>query len=150
KTLLLGAGEGKCRIKLDRLEQAATLADRALEKSFRERRNRQRADRDRSRRLTEHCDARGITAEGRDIAMDPIESGDLIEQAIITGGLMSGLCRECWMREEAEHAKTVVERDDDDAARGQLVAPIKRRRRGAAFEPAAIDPNHHRQFRRGV
>ena len=53
--------------------------------------------------------------------------------------------RQLRMREEAEDAEAVVERDDDDALAGEGLAVVPRLGAGAGLEAAAVDPHHHRQ-----
>ena len=91
--------------------------------------------------------ARGIAAEDGDVALDPLQRGDEIEQAVIAGGADAGFLREFGMREKAERVEAMVERDHDDAARGELRAVVARLRSRADREPAAVNPDHHRQRR---
>ena len=53
------------------------------------------------------------------------------------------------MREEAEAAEAIVEAHEDDAAPREVRAVVDGRRAAAVDEAAAVDPDHHRQLRRG-
>ena len=91
--------------------------------------------------------ARAIAAEDGDVALDPLQRGDEIEQAVVAGGADFGFLREFGMREKAERVEAMVERDDDDALRGEAAAVVARLRSRADDEAAAVDPDHHRQRR---
>ena len=103
-----------------------TLQYCLLEQSFRQRRGHQDGDRDRARRLPEHRDALRIAAEGGDVALDPLEGRDLVQQTIVAGGMLGGLGRQHRVREEAKDPDTVVEADDDDSFGSQLRPVIQR------------------------
>src|ERR1700722_3507262 len=45
-------------------------------------------DADRAGGFAENRDVVGIAAEGRDVALNPLQSSDLIEDAVIAGGFM--------------------------------------------------------------
>src|SRR5262249_58083465 len=119
-------------------EVGAALADRLVKEAGRERRRHQRADRERSRRLAEDRDVARIAAEGRDVVAHPAQRRDLIEQAVVARGAVSRLARQLGMREEAEDAEPVVERDDDDAFARQRLAVVARLGSGARLEAAAV------------
>src|SRR5215204_3252827 len=57
---------------------------------------------------------------------------------------MARFLRQLGVREEPERAEPVVEGDDDRALRGEILAVVPLQAAGAAGEPAAVDPQHHR------
>ena len=63
----------------------ATLPDRLLEQAVGGRGGHQGADRKRSGALAEDGHVAGIAAECGDVVMDPVESDQLIEQAVVAG-----------------------------------------------------------------
>jgi hypothetical protein len=64
------------------------FGDGVPEQALGQRRQRQEADRARARRFAGDGDALRIAAEGRDIALDPFQDGDVVEQAIIARRLV--------------------------------------------------------------
>ena len=105
------------------------------------------ADRKRSGAFAENGDVPRISAECGDIVVHPLKSGELIEQAIVAGGVMSGLCRQFWMHEKTEDAEAVVHRYDNDALLREIVTVLARLRGGAGHEASTINPNHDGEFR---
>ena len=78
-----------------------------MEEPARERCRLQVLDDARAAGLTEDGDARRIAAERFDVARDPLQRRDLIEQAVGPGRVMLRLGAQQWMREEAECTETV-------------------------------------------
>src|SRR5690606_12600600 len=78
----------------------------------------------RAGRLSSHGDAIGIAAEAADVFVDPAEGSDLIEQAVVARGVLGRLGRQLGMRKEAEDAKPVVDRDDDESAGGEALTVV--------------------------
>jgi hypothetical protein len=64
-------------------KRSPALGDGALEKSPGQRRRRQHADRDSTGRFAKNCDAIRISAKRGDVAIYPLQSGDLIEHAVV-------------------------------------------------------------------
>jgi hypothetical protein len=60
---------------------------------------------------------------------------------------MLGFGRELRMGEKAQRVEPMVERDDEDAARGKMRTIIARLGAGADDKPAAVNPDHRRQPR---
>src|SRR5262245_54857387 len=81
-----------------RPEQRAALADDAVKQSLGQRGRHQQRAADRAGRLAEDRYIAGVAAEYRDIALNPLQRGDLIEQSIITG--KAGLLCELGMSQE--------------------------------------------------
>ncbi len=54
----------------------------------------------------------------------PLQRRDLVEEAVIAGGVVFALGAEFGMREEAEHAEAIVDGDDHRAARGEFGAAV--------------------------
>ena len=77
-----------------------------MEESLRERRRSQHADRDSAGGLAKNGDAVGIAAERCDVALHPLKSGDLIEQAIVARVAIV-LSAEFRMRKESERSHAV-------------------------------------------
>ena len=90
--------------------------------------------------------APAIAAEGRDVALDPFERRDLIQQAVVarrrlcrTRRVSSGCAR------KPKRTEAIGDGHDDDAALRELVAPVERHRRRAVRIAAAVDPDHDGQ-----
>ena len=58
------------------------------------------------------------------LLLHPVERGDLVEQAVVAGGVAGGFGGEFGVGEEAEDAEAVVHGDDDDAAVGEELAVL--------------------------
>ena len=101
-------------------------------------------------RLAEDRDIVGIAAEGGDVALHPLQAGDLVEQAVVARGMLRQFGGERGMGEEAQHADAIVDRHHDHAALGQPRAVEGRTRGRAYLEAAAVDPHHDRQRALGV
>ena len=83
----------------------------------------------------------GSPPNSRDVALDPAQRRLLVHQAVVAGrAARPGGERR--VREEAERAEPVVDRDDDDAVRRELGAVVVA---GAVQgEASAVDPHEHR------
>ena len=53
--------------------------------------------------------------------MDPLERGDLVQDAVIAGNVVRALLRQERMGQEAEDAQPVIDRDQDDAFSAQTL-----------------------------
>src|SRR5688572_9595591 len=79
--------------------------------------------------LAEHRDVVPIAAERRDIALDPGEGSELIEQAVVSAGLVRpALGRQRRVREIPEKAEPVIEADEHDALPCERRAVVERQR----------------------
>lgn len=95
--------------------------------------------------LAEDSDIVGVTAERCDVFVDPLQGEDLIQEAVIAGGVLRGFDGECRMSEKAEDAEAVIDRHDKDAVSGQGSVVVKRAWAGTAQVGSTVDPEHHRQ-----
>jgi hypothetical protein len=68
-----------------------SLSDGALKQAFHKGRSHQDADRYRTRRLTGDGHAFRVTAKGPNVPLNPLECGDLIHQAVVSGRVVWGL-----------------------------------------------------------
>ena len=94
-------------------------------------------------RLARHRHRGRVAAEGGDVVLDPLERGDLVEQAERAGaGPVTDV-------EVAGRVQAVVERDRDDAVARERRAVVDRVRARAVLEAAAVDPDEHGQSGRG-
>ena len=121
-----------------------------LEEILGERARLQRRHRRRARGLARYRDVVGIAAELRNVALDPLQRGDLIEKTVVARRAMGRLGRQFGMREEAQRADAVVEIDEDDALFGEVFAAVHRHPAGAEGEAAAVDVDDHRQLCSGL
>ena len=106
----------------------------------------QRRHRRRARGLAGYRDVVGIAAELRDVALDPLQRRDLIEETVVARRMMRRFGRQLRMGEEAQGADPVVEVDEDDAFPGEVFASVHRHPARAEREAAAVDVDDHRQF----
>src|SRR5437764_14649022 len=87
-----------------------------------------------------------IAAESSNILLNPFQRSQLIQQTIITGGMVGRLSRQFRVGKEAEHAYAVVDADKYNTFSGHGFTIVNRNRAAAADEPAAIDPDEHRSL----
>ena len=140
------AGEHRLR-GLRRIHQPAAAHDHGLvEQALGQRRSAQELDAARSGALPENHHIVRIAAELGDIALDPLQDGDLVERAPVARGMLGILRREGGMGEEAERPHAVVERHEHDILAGPLLAVELRLAAPALAQAAAEDPHGHRQF----
>jgi hypothetical protein len=97
-------------------------------------------------RLPENRDVVGIAAERGDVALHALQSGDLIEQAVIARSVLRRFRRQLRVRQKAEDPDAVVDGNDNGATRRQPRAVEGRIGRGTLLTTAALDPDQHRQF----
>ena len=86
-----------------------------------------------------------IATEGRDIALHPLQGGDLVEQAEIHRALWP---RHRRMREETQRAHPVVDRHHDDAFARERRTVVHRHAAGTEDQRAAMDPDQNRAIAR--
>ena len=111
-----------------------------------ERRCHQRTDRDRSGRFPRDRDAVGVAAEHGDILLYPPERGHLVEQPVVTGGVVRRLLGEFRMNEETENISPVIDRDGDNALARHIRAVITRLRPIAVLEASAENIDQDGEF----
>mmetsp|Transcript_120775 Transcript_120775/g.376084 ORF Transcript_120775/g.376084 Transcript_120775/m.376084 type:complete len:459 (+) Transcript_120775:183-1559(+) len=96
-----------------------------------------------TRGLAEDGHARRVAAEGRRVLLDPLERGDVVEEAPISGRARRVAAPERVAAEETKGAEAVLHHKDDYVLRGgQGCAVILGGR--AADEATAVDPDHDR------
>src|SRR3546814_14569929 len=69
-----------------------------------------------------------------------MQRGDLIEQPVIARGVFGRFGGQRRMREPAEHAQPIIDRDEDDAAPCEIRAIVDWLGTAAAPQRAAVDP----------
>src|SRR5450759_1884847 len=69
-------------------DPGTALQNRALKKSFRQWRRDERADAESSGRFAEDRHARRIATEAGDVALHPLQCGDLVEEPVVPGGVV--------------------------------------------------------------
>ena len=117
-----------------------------MEKAFRLRGNELRDDAAAARGMTEKRYVFGVAAEGRDIAVNPVECRRLIEITEIRAAVRFVLRGDLRMGEQAEEVESVIERNEYNAAAREF-GSFKNRLIGIARgKSAAEDPDHDRQF----
>ena len=125
-------------------ERAPALRDCALEQTLGQRRCAQHADRNAARGFSEDRDPFRIASERANVALNPLQGRDHVEQAVVPGHVLGRLRAQLRMREEAQNPHPISDSDQHHAALGQLVAAVDRDRRGAAVEAASVNPDQHR------
>ena len=99
--------------------------------------------------LAEDRDVSRIAAERRDVLLDPAERGDDVEHADVAGVGPLLAAAEIRQVEEPEQVQPVVDRHDDDVFLAREIgAVVEQPVAGAAAEPAAVEPHHHRPIAR--
>lgn len=130
-------------------QRVRALRDAPVEQPAGERRREQREHAHRPRRLAGDRDVAGVAAERRDVALDPVQRRDLVEQAEVDRAA-GVLALERRVREEAEVAEAIVDRDHHEALARERRAVVHRRRAVADAEAAAVDPHQDRRVRPGT
>ena len=95
--------------------------------------------------LTEQRDVAGVAAEGGNVRLDPLQSGYLVQEAVIAFRTLR-LGAERGVSEEAESSQSIIQTDEYDALASELRAVVFGRRSSAIDEAAAVDPHHHGEF----
>jgi len=86
-----------------------------------------------------------IAAKCRDVTLNPLQRGNLIQQRKIIDHLARRILGvERRMREKAEMAKAVIECHHHHTLRCQRFAAIGIKAAGTDAEAAAVQPYHHR------
>lgn len=120
----------------------AALQGRAGEEASRARGGEQRAGADGPGGLAEDGDPAGIAAERPDVVADPLQGGDLVQQAPVGGGVGEGPV--------TEDAEAVVEGDEHDPVAGEGRAVVDRHGGRSPGQGPAVDPDHDGQPGTGV
>src|SRR6185437_4003716 len=105
-------------------DDATTLTDGSHYESAGQRRNHQQIHRHGPRGFPGDRDLRRIATEGRDVVVNPLQCGDLIEQPVVAGRMMRGLGGQLRMREEPEDSQAIVRGDHDHASTRHVLAVI--------------------------
>ena len=116
-----------------------------MEESFRQRARHHRYDIRRAGGMSENHDVTRVATELRNVALDPLQRGDLVEQRVIARRMVLGLFRQLGVCHEAEHVHPVIQTDEDDALLREVRTVVLVFRRRASCVPATVDPHHHRQ-----
>jgi hypothetical protein len=95
-----------------------------------------------ARRLSEDCDAGRISAEPRDIPLDPPKRSDLVHQRIISRGVVPGFGLEFRESQKAQDAQAVIDGHHDHALAGQIFAVVSNPAAGTVHKSTAVDPDH--------
>ncbi len=133
-------------LQFGRRDQVRTLRDRLREESSRVGRSHEVHDAEAARRFAGNRHVRSIAAKGADIALNPAQRLDLVEHSVIAGYPERRLGAELRMRQVAEYAEPIVDRNHDDASRSQPCAVIERLAARARREGPAVDPDEHRRL----
>ena len=85
----------------------------------------------------------GIAAERGNVFLHPLETGDLIQQPVISRNVIRGFGAQLRMREKTELPDAIVNADEHHAFLGQFLAAVARIGRGTGGETAAVNPDQH-------
>ena len=92
--------------------------------------------------VAKHGDGLRVSTKVLDVLLDPLESRNLVHQAVV--GHLRVLMRRRVGVEEAEHSEPVVEGDDDEVSVRSQDSPIEEVARAPAIG-LAVHKNHHWQ-----
>ena len=95
-------------------------------------------------------DVAGVAPECRDVALHPLERGDLVSEPVVAARPGRGLGAQLGVGEEPQAPEPVVEGDDDEPGRRELRPAVQRDRRAAELERAEVQPDEHGQTVRGA
>src|SRR5580704_17925914 len=115
------------------IDTRAALEDRALKESARDRRDHECANAHPAGRLAEDRHAPRVATKARDVALDPAQGRDLVQQSIV-GALKSSV------------SQAIVDRHDDHTFLRQPSTIVSRLAAESGLEPSAVDPEHHRSL----
>ena len=101
-----------------------TLADRAAEQSFCQRRGAERAYTCRACGFPREGDVVRVAAEGSDVLPHPLQGLDLVQQAVIAGGAVCRFRHQLFRGQKPEHAKPVAHVDHDHALAREAVSAV--------------------------
>jgi hypothetical protein len=107
------------------------------------------ADSDAAGRLAEDSDLVWITAKRRNVLLDPLQTRNHIEQAVVARDMLRRLCAQLRMREKAERAQAIGDADQHNSLLCQSFSAVSRNSSASYAEAAAVDPNQHRDTVRG-
>ena len=128
--------------------ESAALHDGATKVALGQRRGAKVEHRGCSRGLSEDGDVLRIPAKTLYIRLHPLQRFQLVEHAVVAGGMKRILRGELRMSEIAEDPKTVVYGHQHNALDGQALT-VERRERARALDKASpVKPNHHRTLLR--
>ncbi len=127
-------------------QAVGALHDAFMKQPRRQRRSKQRQHAAAAGRFAKKGDIAPIAAEGGNIALYPLQRGDLIQQGEIIDRLAGRRFRiQRRVRKKTKMAEPIVDGDHHHAARGQRFAVIGTERTRADSKAAAMYPDHHRQ-----
>ena len=98
--------------------------------------------------MSEDGDVLRISAKILYIRLHPLQRLQLIEHAVVAGGVDRILRSEIRMSEKAEDAKTVVDGYQHNALAGESLTVERRERARALDKSSAVKPNHDRTLLR--
>src|SRR5690606_28219092 len=107
-----------------RAERATALGNRPVKQAARLGGGAEHADGDAAGGFSKDRHAIGITSERGDVALNPLQSRDLVEEAVVSRSPVRGLRTELGMREKAERADAVVDRDQHDPLAREMLAVV--------------------------
>ena len=108
------------------------------------------AHRERSRALAKDGHVFGIATEGGNIAVYPLQSRNLIEQAVVPGGFLVRLGGQFFEREKSENSQAIVHGNDDHTLPRKHPAVLPWLGGCAGHESSSVNPDHHREFGFGI
>ena len=94
--------------------------------------------------LAKDRDVRGVATEGGDVLLHPAQRSDLVEEGVVAAEVEWRLGAERRMRQEAEGAEAIIERDQHDAGACESGAVVDRRPAGSVGQRSTVNPDHHR------
>jgi len=115
-----------------------------VKEPFGQGRRAEHADGDATRGFAENRHAFRVASERGDVPLDPLETRDHVEHAVVAGDPARRLGAQFRMRIEPEEAHAIGDADEHDSSSGQLLAAVCRDRGRASVEATAIDPDEHR------
>ncbi len=105
-------------VRVREAEYRPALQDRAREESACQRGTHQHARIDGPGGLAEHGHARRVATKLRDVLMHPPQSGNLIEQSVVTGRPVRRFAGQFGVGKETQWTEPVIDRDDHHPAFG--------------------------------
>ncbi len=128
-----------------RRDHIGALGDRLVEQAARLGRGHQIHDAERPGGLSGDGDIARIAPEGGDVALDPFQGRDLVEQPVVTRDFLSRFSAQLGVRQIAQHPQPIVDRHHHHAlGGGHAGAVVHGLVRGAGGQGSAVNPDEDR------
>lgn len=117
-----------------------------MKQTFGKGRRAKHTDCDGTRGFAEYRHPLRIATETGDVSSNPLQPRNHVQKAVVAGRVAVTFSAQLWVRQKAEHPKTVADGDHDNAFLRQPLPVVQLLGWSACREAAAVDPDHYREF----